>query len=359
MSTKLPLAAAALAAACQALPVAAQTTSNVTLYGIVDLAVRHASGLGADNLPSPASTSMLNSGVGPISRWGLRGSEDLGGGLKAGFNLETGFNADTGVLSNSSKLFDRAATVSLTAPWGGLVLGHQNHLVTDSAGLVDPIGSRFVPLNPNVQLTSLAGHRLGIQFGTTGSPLAANRLDNAVRAVAKLGAASVQAMYSFGEIGGSNKALSSRGLGADYSGGPLRLTAAFMQLHDADGRSLDTYNVGGSWDFSGTRVMLNLGRHRGETSATTETAQRIIAGGVNMPLTPAIDLIAGYYKVDRDRTGLADDGFGRLITFVEYKLSKRSKAYVELDHTRWRNGYQGAGNKDRATGVSLGMTHNF
>jgi predicted porin len=63
--------------------------------------------------------------------------------------------------------------------------------------------------------------------------------------------------------------------------------------------------------------------------------------------------------VDRERTGQGDDGFQRLIGFVDYQLSKRTSLFLELDTTKWKNGYQGAGNKTRASGISLGITHNF
>ena len=81
--------------------------------------------------------------------------------------------------------------------------------------------------------------------------------------------------------------------------------------------------------------------------------------GLNYAVTPAIDLLAGYYKLDRHRTAQADDGFKRLLAFLEYKFSKRSKVYLELDNTQWKGDYLGAGNKSSSTGVSLGITHAF
>ena len=75
--------------------------------------------------------------------------------------------------------------------------------------------------------------------------------------------------------------------------------------------------------------------------------------------TPWVDLKAAYYKVDRSRTGAADDGYGRLVAFAEYKLSRRTKVYAELDNTRWRNGFLGAANKATATGISAGVVHTF
>ena len=78
-----------------------------------------------------------------------------------------------------------------------------------------------------------------------------------------------------------------------------------------------------------------------------------------MPLSSAIDLIVTHYQVKRDRTALVDDGFNRTVAFLEYKLSRRTKLYTELDQTSWKNGYQRAGLKGSATGLSVGVMHTF
>ncbi len=86
--------------------------SNVEVFGIVDTAVEWArSGDGVN-------VNRLVSGQNSASRFGMRGSEDIGGGLKANFWLENGFNTDTGALSDSARLFNRRATVGLSGPWG-------------------------------------------------------------------------------------------------------------------------------------------------------------------------------------------------------------------------------------------------
>ena len=95
---------AALASSC----IAAQTNS-VTLYGTVDLGLRHGSGLTAANAAAPGSSHSLGSGIHTTSRWGLRGSEDLGGGAKALFQFESGLNADTGWLQTPDTIESRAA----------------------------------------------------------------------------------------------------------------------------------------------------------------------------------------------------------------------------------------------------------
>jgi predicted porin len=345
---------------CAAVPVMAQTTSSVTLYGIVDVSARSQSGLAANYTRSPGRTSVVASGVGPTSRWGIRGTEDLGGGLRATFNLESGINVDTGAQANAVTYFDRASVVGLAGGWGAVTFGRQNTLLADSTGLVDPIGLRFAGLNPNIQNVSLTGHQLGVEYGTTGSTGASNRVNNSIKYSAPVGPVSVRVMYSLGETVDSTSKQNSMGLAADYVTPNLNLTAAYMRFHDANERTLEGANLGASWRVTpAVRVMANVGYNNGATSATAESTNKILAMGVNYAVTPAVDLIAGYYKVDRSRTAQDDDGFQRVLMFLEYKLSRRSKVYLELDNTRWKGNYLGTGHKSRSNGVSLGVTHVF
>lgn len=342
------------------LPAMAQTADSLTLYGIVDAAIRSQTGLTNTYARSPLNTSVVASGVGPTSRWGVRGSEDLGGGLRATFNLESGISIDTGASANAVTFFDRASVVGLTGSLGNITLGRQNTLLADSAGVVDPIGLRFVGLNPNIQNVSLAGHQLGVEYGATGSSTASNRVNNSLKYSLPVGPLVARAMHSFGEVAGEASKQSTSGLGLDYISSELSATTAYTRLKDVNDRTLNAANVGVTWlALPSLRVMANFGYNRGATTATSESTNRIAVGGVNYAITPSIDLLAGYYKLNRERTALSDDGFNRVLAFLEYKFSRRSKVYLELDNTHWKGNYLGAGNKASSNGVSLGMTHTF
>jgi predicted porin len=191
------LAAATL---CATLPAMAQTGDSVVLYGIIDTAVRTQSGLTAAYARSPLNSTVVASGVGPTSRWGLRGSEDLGGGLRATFNLEGGINIDTGAQANATTMFDRASVVGLAGSWGSITAGRQNTLIADSAGVTDPIGLRFASLNPNIQNVSLTGHQLGVEYGATGSNASSNRVNNSAKYSLPIGNFVARAMVSMGEV---------------------------------------------------------------------------------------------------------------------------------------------------------------
>jgi predicted porin len=111
----------ATAAAIASAPAFAQ--SSVTLYGIVDTGVEfftHATPTGGSVVRMP----VIGGGDVP-SRFGMKGAEDLGGGLKAVFTLESGFSASNGALQQGGRLFGRQAYVGLSGGWGQVTLGRQ------------------------------------------------------------------------------------------------------------------------------------------------------------------------------------------------------------------------------------------
>ncbi|CAB3664626.1 hypothetical protein LMG24238_01767 [Paraburkholderia sediminicola] len=96
--------------------------SSVTLYGIIDTGVEYVTNVGAKKSSSvhiPSLTASLP------SLWGIRGKEDLGGGLSAVFVLESGFAPGQGTLNQGGRLFGRQAYVGLAGRWGTLTLGRQ------------------------------------------------------------------------------------------------------------------------------------------------------------------------------------------------------------------------------------------
>ena len=96
--------------------VGAYAQSNVTLFGVLDVNARYVKN-GDEKLKT------LGSGGINTSRLGVRGTEDLGDGLKAGFWLETGLNVDSGTQSDATRFWNRRATVSLSGNFGEVRLG--------------------------------------------------------------------------------------------------------------------------------------------------------------------------------------------------------------------------------------------
>lgn len=351
---KFCTALALLASAC-----AVHAQSTVTVYGIADASVRYTDGLSASNAAAAGSATAVSSGVNNTSRFGLRGSEDLGGGMAAIFNLESGINIDTGAQANATKFFDRASYVGIKANWGTVTMGRQTTVLADSLGPVDPLGVRFAGFNPNVSIAALSSHGLGIEFGPAGDTKGAYRQDNSVKYVGKFSDLSVRAMHAFGEQSGNSSALSSSGVGMTYQTDSVAATLAYADFESATGLQLKAYVGGISGKLGNSKLSLTYGSNEADVSSTSKTKQTTLGFGGTVPLTASMDLILTHYRVNRERTAKADDGFNRSVAFLEYKLSKRSKLYAELDHTNWQTGYVAAALPGSATGVSLGVIHNF
>lgn len=355
MTRLIPVLAAALS-----LPaIALAQQGGPTVYGIVDASVRHTSGLTAANAPAAASANGLASGVNNTSRIGFRGREDLGDGMYALFNLETGLNVDTGVTANTTKVFDRVAIVGLSDAWGQVTLGRQTSLLADAISPVDAVGMRFASFNPNIVTAALSNHGLGVEYGATGSSSGSYRLDNSFKYAGSFGPMTARAMYSLGENVGSTAAQHSAGAGLSYAAGGWVVSGAYQRFTTAADLPLRAATLGAAYQLGSVRLAVNTARSHAQTSATARTEQRTHSAGATWSATSTIDLTAAWYRVERERTGARQDGYSRSMLFAEYRLSRRTKIYAELDRTHWYAGYQGTAAKSRATGISSGIVHTF
>ncbi|MBI0327419.1 porin [Burkholderia plantarii] len=198
----------------------AHAQSSVTLYGTIDEGFEYVSNLGGK------SDYALVSGNRQLGdRWGLKGSEDLGGGLHAVFQLENGFSINNGALSQSGEMFGRQAFVGLSSErLGTVTLGRQYDSVVD---YVAPL--------------SAAGSWGGSLFS---HPFDADNLDETFRINNAIKYASPEyaglqfgGLYGFSNQAGgfaSNRAWS---VGARYRLGSLVAAAGFL---DVDGEDLNT-----------------------------------------------------------------------------------------------------------------------
>ncbi len=131
---KKSLIAVAVAAA---LPTIALAQTNVTLYGIAD------GGIGMQDRGGNAKSAIVvSSGTQSTSRFGIRGTEDLGGGMKATFNFESGIRADTGLgsPSNAGLDFSRRSVVGLEGSFGSVLLGRDYTPGFSAGGATDVMG---------------------------------------------------------------------------------------------------------------------------------------------------------------------------------------------------------------------------
>ncbi|AEI82595.1 porin gram-negative type (plasmid) [Cupriavidus necator N-1] len=150
---------------------------NVTLYGVVDTGIAFVNGVGQARDTEtfmPGLTSTVP------SRWGLRGSEDIGGGNKAIFWLESGFLPDSGASGQGGRLFGRQALVGLSGRWGQVALGRQYTMLFWAMTEPDMLG-------PNL-----------FGSGSLDSYIPNTRADNAMSYKGTFGGVTVGATYSFG-----------------------------------------------------------------------------------------------------------------------------------------------------------------
>ena len=202
----------------------AQAQSSVTLYGIVDAWVGQTNNK-VGGTPAGKNT-VVDSGGAQASRWGLRGTEDLGGGLRANFVLEQGISIDSGSVtkvSNSDSGFNRTAYVGLTGGFGELRLGRMltaydalrgstNHLY-DSSGFAS-----------TGQVWGAGATAANGQAAVVGSDYLARGNNTVYYATPALGAFSASASYSADERASTaTEAPRLATTHAKYTSGPLRI----------------------------------------------------------------------------------------------------------------------------------------
>ncbi|WP_295953721.1 porin [Rhodoferax sp.] len=138
---------------------AAMAQSSVTLYGVVDVFVGSSSTTNKGNVAVPSLRQTVEtSGSVNGSRWGLKGSEDLGGGLNAVFDLQSGFSLDTGASGQGASgvglLFGRQAIVGLQGGFGKVVVGRVITPFYDNEGMNDSMLNGSLSAQSNVMRTA-------------------------------------------------------------------------------------------------------------------------------------------------------------------------------------------------------------
>ncbi|GAA4329770.1 porin [Pigmentiphaga soli] len=336
---------------------AAQAQSNVTLYGIVDMGYVNSKNDGS------SATSALDSGVLGSSRFGFRGSEDLGNGLKANFQLENGFKADDGSLGTDKTIFDRAAWVSLSGGFGELRLGRQDSLGFNwFRGAINPFGNAYLQAQSKTVFNG-------------GAPLTAieDRLSNSVFYYSPSFSGFQAAVgYSFnpnaGETVGNDGDTPVVSLGARYQAGPLLAVVTYEQKNAADvavapaNSDIKNLQVGATYDFGVARLHAGYGRLTNARFNSASDDENTYLIGVSVPFG-ASTILASYQRNDNanrnaGRNDKAIDGFGLA---YNYSLSKRTTLYAMFD--TFGDSILRAGSTTGATGdrreLAVGVQHKF
>ncbi|ONN66220.1 porin [Herbaspirillum sp. VT-16-41] len=387
---------------------AAHAQSTVTVYGSVDASLSYTNKIITSGKETGGQVA-LDSGLMKGSRLGIKGSEDLGGGLKAVFNIENGFNVDTGEAGQKGLLWGRQAFVGVSGNFGTILAGRQKDVLDDIGGITSPgdFGggvSRIHSLN----LDRTNGERVNnsIRYnspdfnGFTGSLI-----------------------YGFGEEAGRTGSGQSFGLGGLYANGPLNVGLGYFQSKMGDSKNasdvngaaacngpgkngdtcLKTWTLAASYQFgpakvygSYSRVKLPLTAARPDYNPKdynfamlvdpkrkdpaykpAEKADFAIGGpnnessqtldvGVNYKLLPALSLIS---SVQLTSAKFVKGSNGRLVQLnlgAKYDLSKRTTTYAVLRNLRSNDMYNVGTASDRIpganrsqTGLNAGMIHSF
>ena len=296
---------------------AAMAQSSVTLYGVADAGVGKIKSGGTDssNKTEFISGSTMNNGN---SRLGVRGTEDLGGGLKAGFNFETGIDLDDGSATNSA-FWARQANVWLGGNWGTFLMGRT--------------------LNPSFygiaawELTGTANYSVvGTTYNFNGmGPRNSNQF---TYSTPNFGGLSASAGYIAKDDNGGN---SKWDLNAIYANGPI---AAGLSVNKQQ-QSKTNYTLGGKYNF-GTFALAASYNNVYATGTSLKRRGFSLGGSANL----------GAFAVTLDLTrdtknDLSGKKYTNGVLEGKYALSKRTfiyAAYLRLDST---NNY------------GIGLRHNF
>lgn len=322
--------------------------SSVTIYGTLDASVAYIDNANAKK----QSVTLMNDSAISTSRWGMKGTEDLGGGLKANFNLESDVNMGTGA-NNSAGMFRRAAFVSLSSDqWGELRLGRAT-----SVAVAQMVSGGIVAPSNAMHGTVLLG------AGLAGDFFVANAITYISPSLSGL-RASLQ--YAPGEQAGDSSNGSATHAAVKYQGNNFTVGGAYVNVEDLTGGAATVY--GRKWytiDGTVTLGQVKLGaayyNANHNTGAAVVDNQGYILNG-SYQLDPKIMLFAGFIKSLQDSSAVSLQ--------ARYALSKRTTVYAIVN--RVDNGNEkvnfmpmyldaatyGTANT-KQTGVALGVMHSF
>ena len=354
-----------------ALPAVASAQTNVTMYGIADAGASYVK-------PDQAGTSgafRVDSGIQSTSRWGIRGTEDLGGGLSAIFNAEAHWGVDDGTGgSNGALNFQRRSFVGLQGRFGQLYFGR------------DYTPSFYANLANDLFGFGLNGSTLGYTVGG----FASLRYSNAVFYNSPtFGGVQIRAAYGKAGASGTETYLApkKRDTNADiaalYSAGPLQANIYYRRGYlnvpaDAavasavDPRRIQQYGGGVGYNFGVARLVAGIGSHKIDEPFALATDKALFYNfGVGVR-AGAGEVMAQWSQIKFKALGsnAKADTLGVAYT---YPLSKRTNLYASYGITRNKNGaavflqngansYGGgatANTDSKPQAVAFGIRHQF
>ncbi|WP_321884562.1 porin [Paraburkholderia bannensis] len=319
----------ALMASLAVLAVPTHGQGSVSMYGIVDTGVSY-----YDRVTAAGGTSLgMPVLPGVPSRFGLRGSEDLGGNLKAFFVLENGFATNDGSLSDGGRLFGRLANLGVVSPYGKLTLGRQATMTMLALGKVDVLGpsihsmGNFDTYLPNAHSDNTIGYLGTFRGVTVGATYSFGR-DAA-------GPDGPSATNCPGEVPGDFVACRQYSAMLAYDAESFRVVGSYDVMRGGAGASapltspayVDTRTLLGSYAQIGATT-IGVGWVRRNTAAATHVQSDIVFVGSAWSATPALTIDTQVSRYVQRREAAAT----LLVARANYLLSIRTKVYLSVGY---------------------------
>ena len=357
--------------------------ADVQLYGLVDLGLNWTQ---VDNGKTTTDSFGMGSGQNSGSRFGLKGTEDLGNGYKVGFNLENSFKADDGALDKGSRLFHRESLLFVQTPFGEISAGRTGALDADTgrynlmgSGATaigtgwDKVGcSSDVLLGTGSRMDNTLTFKSPNMAGFTVLAQASLKKDNTSKTDGEEGSSDAERYYGLGVtygVGAFNTGLVVSQ--ADY--GRAAVNGNNPQNDD------DMLTVSGfvNYDFGMIKPMFAAqywdgGKdYDGAASVNiTSDNKNYATKGYGLVVGATAPVVGGTLKVTagwNDYETLfetAQDGNGEGNNFMvgvgyEYPLSKRTLVYTAAGYSEKKVEWKTEEDKTKTSEVMFGMVHKF
>ncbi len=369
---------------------AAMAQSSVTIYGVIDAAYTSVNNTGVGSTDNTGMTSSNNA----TNRLGFRGSEDLGGGLKANFQIETGFSTDA---PGGTTLGDRGAWVGVSGGFGEVRLGREYSTTFWSGFLYSPFGTGGVGNNFGFAARVLAYQITGqgnVDPAATGSQNAIWNNNSITYSTPRISGFQGHLQYVLDEQTASSGGKST-GFRLNYTQGPLSAEVAYSKtdggqaapqpaagsaianartafLGGAIVNALDHKSTvaGVSYDFGVAKVMANYGQEKANpVNAASNLKMTNYEIGFVAPMGPG-RLRGAYTSTKIDAATLpVDPKASKFSLGYVYDLSKRTSLFATVAQLKNKNNLNlsvgginaatVAGPNGKSTGYNLGITHVF
>lgn len=324
---------------------AAQAQSSVTLYGAIDAGLIYqttSASSFAPNAPNNGKVFAFKDAGIYSSFWGMKGTEDIGGGYKINFRLQGVFNSGTGKFgladtAGATAIFNQQATVGVSGPFGTFDAGRQFAPIIYAMADTDVRAGQYFGsiLTAWISMNQVAGWP-----GTsTNVPIGALYDSNAlVYQSPKFYGASLALEYAPGGVAGQPQGGTRESVVLKYSNYGLNLAAGYYNGHDTNPSPTTAptglnnnryYYVGAKYTFHGVSVSgsYSIGK---DPSNVDRIHYELISAGLGYQFTPVFKITSGfYYMKDRNNSSNHSSEF---VAGAEYSLSKRTTAYAQVGY---------------------------